>query len=76
MALVLRQQERSQCALNWHLCFAEIVNEITLHPRPASHSFAGNVETDHPRAGHYRTLLTCYRFPERAHKDAAPKYTS
>ena len=29
-------------------CFAEIVNEITLHPRPASRSFAGNVETDHP----------------------------
>ena len=30
--------------------FAEIVFEITLHPRPASRRFAGDVETDHPRA--------------------------
>ena len=29
--------------------FAGCVNEITLHPRPASRSFAGNVETDHPQ---------------------------
>ncbi len=26
------------------------VDEITLHPRPASRGFAGDVETDHPRA--------------------------
>jgi hypothetical protein len=50
-----------------HLFFAGCVNEITLHPRPASRSFAGNVETDHPHANlsnilekrHYRTLLNC-----------------
>ena len=28
--------------------FARGVNEITLHPRPASLPLAGNVETDHP----------------------------
>lgn len=30
-------------------CFAEIVNEITLHPRPASRRITSDVETDHPR---------------------------
>ena len=44
----LRQRERSRCALHWHLWFAGSVDEITLHPRPASRSFAGDVETDHP----------------------------
>ena len=48
----LRQRGRSQCVIYWHLLFAGGVNEITLHPRPASHSFAGNVETDHPHAVH------------------------
>jgi len=46
------------------LFFARIVNEITVRSRPASRSFAGNVETDHPHAsrpavpdaGHYRTV--------------------
>jgi hypothetical protein len=38
--------------------FAEVVYEITLHPRPASHTHSGNVETDHPHeVGRYRTLL-------------------
>ena len=46
------QRERSQRVLFSHLLFAEIVNEITLHPRPASHTCAGNVETDHPHAHH------------------------
>jgi len=32
-----------------HLLFADVVNEISLHPRPASLSLAGNVETDHPQ---------------------------
>ena len=30
-------------------CFAEVVYEITLHPRPASRGFASTVETDQPR---------------------------
>ena|GEM_PF-3759807 len=42
-----------------HLFFAGIVNEITLHPRPASHSLAGNVETDHPRAEKLATVARC-----------------
>ena len=50
LVLTLRQRERSQCAWNWHLCCAGSVYEIALHPRPASRSFAGNVETDHPHA--------------------------
>src|SRR5688572_205724 len=50
----LMQRERSQCALNWHLLFAEIVYEITLHPRPASRGFAGDVETDHPHGSPHR----------------------
>lgn len=29
--------------------FAEVVYEITLHPRPASPGRSGNVETDHPQ---------------------------
>lgn len=37
-------------------CFAEVVYEITLHPRPASRCHTGDVETDHPRAGHCHTL--------------------
>ena len=49
MLVAARQQERSQCDWNRHLFFAGCVNEITLHPRPASRSFAGNVETDHPQ---------------------------
>ncbi len=31
------------------IVFAEIVYEITLHPRPASRGFTGAVETDQPR---------------------------
>ncbi len=54
MALLLTQREQRRCACNWHLCFAEIVNEITLHPRPASRSFAGDVETDHPHVSAHR----------------------
>ena len=45
-------------------CFACVVNEISMHPRPASHSHADNVETDHPHAqpvwlGRCRALLNC-----------------
>src|SRR5690625_869654 len=39
--------------------FAEIVNEITLHPRPASFTNTTIVETDHP-------LLNCHTPPRSA----------
>ena len=41
--------------------FAEIVNEITLHPRPASRGDEDDVETDHPReSSGWRAVVTLW----------------
>ena len=46
----LRSEGEVRLLLIGSYWFAGGVHEITLHPRPASRSYADDVETDHPRA--------------------------
>lgn len=50
-------------------CFAGSVDEITLHPRPASRGFTGAVETDQPRGPSFEgAAVTLWNYQHRMPK--------